>query len=80
MQQIDLLTIPRQPQHPEEAVIPTRVIKAYVKDCLKGMNARQAERERKRLVKRQPKTQRLTHATLFDMEPTEKPTDAITDR
>jgi hypothetical protein len=68
MNQIDLLPIPRQPQRPEEAAIPARVIKAYVKDCLKGMDARQAERERKRAAKRQPK---VKHATLFDMEPTD---------
>ena len=80
MQQIDLLPIPRQPQRPEEAVIPTRVIKAYVKDCLKGMEARQAERERRRAAYRQPKTQRIPHATLFDMEPTEDTQDATTDR
>ena len=76
MKQIDLLHIPRQPQRPEEAVIPSRVIKAYVKDCLKGINARQAERERKRAAERQPKT-RVTMPTLFDMEPTE---DTIADR
>ena len=70
MNQLALLHIPRQPQRPEEAVIPTRVIKAYVRDCLKGMSARQAERERKRAAKRQPKT-RVTMPTLFDMEPTE---------
>ena len=70
MQQIDLLPIPRQPQRPEEAVIPTRVIKAYVKDCLKGMDARQAERERRRTAKRQPRS-RVTMPTLFDMEPQE---------
>jgi hypothetical protein len=57
MNQLALLSIPRQPQRPEEAVIPTRVIKAYVKDCLKGMNARQAERERKRTAKRQPENE-----------------------
>jgi hypothetical protein len=75
MQQIDLLPIPRQPQRPEEVAIPTRVIKAYVRDCLKGMAARQAERERRRRAKRQPKT-KLTMPTLFDMEPTEEQQNA----
>jgi len=74
-QQIDLLSIPRQPQRPEEAAIPSRVIKAYVKDCLKGMDIRQAECERKRAAKRQPKT-RLTMPTLFNMEPTEEQQNA----
>ena len=71
MNQLALLHIPRQPQRPEEAVIPTRVIKAYVWDCLKGMGARQAERERKRADRRQPKLKGVTMPTLFDMEPTE---------
>ena len=79
MQQIDLLPIPRQPQRPEEAAIPSRVIKAYVADCLKGWAQQQAERERKRAAKRQPKT-RVSMPTLFDMEPTEDAQDATTDR
>lgn len=71
MIQVDLLRMPRQPQRPEEAAIPARVIKAYVQDCLKGLDIRQAERERRRRAKRQPK---VKHPTLFDnMEPQENP-------
>jgi hypothetical protein len=74
MQQINLLRIPRQPQRPEEAAIPARVIKAYVQHCLKGMEARQAERERRRTAKRQPKSKDVTMPALFDMEPTTEDT------
>jgi hypothetical protein len=66
-EQLPLLRIPRQPRRPEEAVIPMRVIKAYVKDCLKGMEARQAERECRRAAKRQPKPKNSNQAMLFDI-------------
>jgi hypothetical protein len=79
MIQVDLLRIPRQPQRPEEAAIPIRVIKAYVKDCLKGMAARQAERERRRAAKRQPKSKGSNQTMLFDIHgsvPEPQPTEA----
>lgn len=47
MQQLDLLTIHKQPA-PRKPEIPSRVIKAYVKQNLRNFSRRQAERERLR--------------------------------
>lgn len=60
MQQLDLLTIRKQPLQPEPK-IPSRTIKAYVKQNLRDFNRRQAERERLRAEKdarRTPRTKR----------------------
>lgn len=75
MQQLDLLAIPKQPGKPPGAitVVTSKQIRAYVRHSLQDLPARQAERDRRRAAKRQPKTQRVTMPTLFDMEPTEEP-------
>jgi hypothetical protein len=60
VQQLDLLTIRKQPA-PREPEIPHRTIKAYVKQNLRGFANRQAERERQRDEARkreQPRTKK----------------------
>jgi hypothetical protein len=52
MKQLELVTIRRQPMQPE-IKIPTRVIKAYVRENLRGFARRQALRERTRQERRE---------------------------
>ena len=58
MQQLDLLTIRKQPMQPAPK-IPFRTIKAYVKQNLRDFGRRQAERERQRAEKRKRRKPRI---------------------
>jgi hypothetical protein len=58
MQQLDLLTIRKQPAQ-REPEVPHRVIKAYVKQNLRDFGRRQAERERLRREARKREKPRL---------------------
>ncbi len=60
-QQLDLMTIRRQPLQPE-ARIPARVIKAYVKENMRGFSRRQALRERTREERRKRESPRKPRA------------------
>jgi hypothetical protein len=66
--QMNLLSIPRQPNGKPVAAIKSIQIRAYVREKLQGLSERQVERDHRRAEKRKPKV-KLTMPTLFDMEP-----------
>lgn len=71
MIQLPLLDIPKQPQNSKKGItcVTSKQIRAFVKDSLNEFSGRQAAREHRRFLKRQPKGQKgAGMPSLFDVK------------